>query len=349
MQIPLGDHKFLNSLLPRIKASKTSSVPRCPGVYMWTFINDDGETLFYVGRARNIWYRVSVHMDLMFGTRENIGTSPKHTRAARKYRDTAKVYVLESLPETTGKKDTLSSLERFWILYIWKMFGAKRLLNVAIVPDSAKFTAERSARMSRIHRLRFASDPNARKFMSDKVKEQWNDPEFKAANQKRLQDLRSTGWTPGTIVLYKVKLPNGSIYVVPRKELSKYLGVGCRPNGFLSFFTENRLLSDWKVTEYLRVSGKDRQKIQEKIEASYQKFLTDPFIVWFSKFRDKLPKGSQWARGTPIKFTTGDGEMKSFFTTAFRKGGKVLVPNGKYLSKYETLYQFASDRIPIHY
>lgn len=349
MQIPLGDHKSLNSLLRIPKSIKTAEIPYSAGIYLWTFENDHGDTLFYVGRAKNLAQRIRAHMDLMYRSREHIGTSPKHSRAALKYRDTAKVYLLEVFKSVDPTKDTLAALERFWILYFWKLHGPKSLLNVEIVPNKKKFSAAQGAKMSRIHRSRFASDPNARKFMSDKVKEQWKDPEFQAANKKRLQDLRSTGWAPGTIVLYKVKLPNGSIYVVPRKELSKYLGVGCRPNGFLSFFTENRLLSDWKVSEYLRVSGKDRQKIQEKIEASYQKFLTDPFIVWFSKFRDKLPKGSQWARGTPIKFTTGDGEMKSFFTTAFRKGGKVLVPNGKYLSKYETLYQFARDCIPIHY
>jgi hypothetical protein len=349
MQIPLIDPKRLNSLLPRVQACKTSSVPECPGVYLWTFDNDSGETLFYVGRARNIKHRVAVHMDLMFGTRENIGTSKKHTRAALKYRDTAKLFILETLPESPGKKDTLASLERFWILYFWKMFGAKRLLNVEVVPDSAKFTAEHSARMSKVHRLRFASDPNARKFMADKVKEQWKDPEFQSANKKRLQDLRSTGWSPGAIVLYKVKLPNGNKYTVPRKEFAKYLGIGCRPNGFLSFFTESRLLSDWKVSEYARVSGKERQSAQNGINANWQAFLEDPFITWFSHLRDRLPQKAHWARGSPCKFLAGDSEKKTFFTTSFRKGGKVLVPDGKYISAYETLYQFARDRLPIHF
>ena len=184
--------------------------------------------------------------------------------------------------------------------------------------------------------------------MSDKVKEQWKDPEFQAANKRRGDELRATGWVPGEIVLYKVKLPNGSTFVIPRKEFAEYLGIGCRSNGFLSFFTENRLLSDWKVSEYLRVSGKDRQKIQHKIDKSWQAFLNDPFVSWFTAFRGKLGK-SHWARGTPISFEVDGSQRKTFFTMTFRKGGKVLVPNGKYRSPYETLYQFARDPVPIHY
>lgn len=351
MQLPIGKKSSLSKLLlaPSTECYSTDGLPASPGVYLWTFVNDRGETIFYVGRSKNLRSRILVHMDLMFGSRVNIGTSPKHSRAAVKYRDTAQVYVLELFQGEPSKKDTLASLERFWILYFWKTFGASRLLNVEVVPNNRRFSAATSARMSKLHRERFVKDPDAREFMANKVRAQWEDPEFRQVNTKRLEDLRSTGWAPTKEILYKVKLPNKTKYLVPRKVLVEYLGIGCRTNGFLSFFSENDLLSDWTVTEHLRVSGKEMLGLRDKILIESQRFLSDPFICWFREFKDRLKTGSRWSRATPIKFMSNTGPQKTLFTTSFRKSGKTLVDGGILLSRYKTIYEFAKDRTPIYY
>ncbi len=350
MQVPHGTKTELTSLLYRpIVPTQQSTLPEGPGVYLWTFVNDRKETLYYVGRARNVRYRVSVHMDLMFGSRTSIGTSVKHSRAAVKYRESARVFLLEDLGvDSSGKKDTLASLERFWILYFWRLVGSKNLLNVEVVPNRFRMDQKTRERMSTMHKVRFTQNPESRKLMSDKVTTQWEDPAFREANLKRMEDLRSSGWTPAESVVYKVKLPTGKTYKLYRQDIGKFLGIGCRPNGFLSFFKENPLLSDWRVTEYMRVAGYKRQTMDPSIHAEYAAFLKDPFIAWFSEFRSKAAV-VHWARAQPCLFHSDSGTMKTFSTTNFRKGGQVRVPGGQFLKRFTTLYEFAKDPNPILY
>lgn len=350
MKLIVGSIKELKRItggLVRIAQPQPKSLPESSGVYLWVFTNGLGEDLFYVGRARNLKVRLHTHLAFMNDEIQSCNTSPKHSRASRKYRDSARMFILEQSPETAPVgKDTVTSLEKFWILYFWRKFGPKRVLNVELVPGSSKYTDAARVKMSALHRKRFRDDPVARARMSDKVKRQWENPKFVEANQRRLKELRDTGWTSSRVQILSVVLPDRTRHVITRKCLQSVLQLGSRTGGFLSFFTNNKLFNDWTVVEYAKLGGNKFLDSAEQFAVNEARFCSNVFVKWLSEYRKQV--GEKAFSVNPIKFESDDAVYKHHATSVFRVGGQVKVTNGVLLYHYHSLYEYAKDPTAIY-
>ena len=172
--------EFLGVKPPKIIAKHVVKSPdlELAGVYMWIY----DRRYVYIGSAKRLQKRLREHCRLMTGTVDYINTSRKHKHVARKYGDTAELYVLEN-----GAYDMQRAydLERKWLAYFHKIAPKEFFLNDHMIPGGG---------MANKKAMKKRWTPEARRarseFMKQQARKQWEDPEFRAMQMKVLEKAR---------------------------------------------------------------------------------------------------------------------------------------------------------------
>jgi hypothetical protein len=213
------------------------------GIYVWIF----DRRYAYVGSAKNLSKRLRQHCRLIVGRTRSINTSRKHSRVAKKYADSAELFILEN-----GDFDMAEaySLEREWIAFFHRHAPEGLLLNDHMLPGGGLSN-------KRAMQKRWTSD--ARKvrsdFMKKQVRHQWKNPEFIEINRERMRKLRATGWIPAKVQIVDVTTPLGDTYTLRAKSLRQIFMTSTDNMAHVRVF-KSPMLVGWRLGNLREASGK---------------------------------------------------------------------------------------------
>ena len=190
----------------------------------------------------------------------------------------------------------------------------------------------------------YFEDPSHREAQSKNVLKQWRDPKFQQANLDRLQRLHASGWKPAPIAVLKIELPDGTKHLLLKTDLSNTLKLGGRYGGVDSIFTENYLFSDWKVKCIGTISGRLRQSRQQEFDENLRAFKDNQFVSWIVRSKEKNEK---FFVSQPVRFELNGSPYRASRIGLAKRAGKFLIQGLTSMQKYESLYAFATDRVPL--